>query len=66
MRTLGRAVKGLIQREPGAAIERPLLPGEWLIEKEAEAEMAEGMNPRTKFWASLYLTRPVCRHRFLA
>lgn len=38
MRTLGRAVKGLIQREPGAAIERPLLPGEWLIEKEAEAE----------------------------
>lgn len=38
MRTLGRAVKGHIQREPGAAIERPLLPGEWLIEKEAEAE----------------------------
>lgn len=38
MRTLGRAVKGLIQREPGSAISRPLLPGEWLIEKEAEAE----------------------------
>lgn len=38
MRTLGRAVKGLIQREPGAAVSRPLLPGEWLIEKEAEAE----------------------------
>ncbi|KAL5480336.1 hypothetical protein ACEPAI_1606 [Sanghuangporus weigelae] len=38
MRTLGRAVRGLIKREPGAAIERPLLPGEWLIEKEAEAE----------------------------
>ena len=38
MRTLGRAVKGLIQKEPGAAIARPLLPGEWLIEKEAEAE----------------------------
>jgi Xaa-Pro dipeptidase len=38
MRVLGRAVKGLISREPGAAIERPLLPGEWLIEKEAEAE----------------------------
>ncbi|THH09949.1 hypothetical protein EW145_g1658 [Phellinidium pouzarii] len=38
MRLLGRAVKGLIQKEPGAGIERPLLPGEWLIEKEAEAE----------------------------
>ncbi|KAH8113083.1 prolidase [Phellopilus nigrolimitatus] len=38
MRMLGRAVKGLIQREPGAAIERPLLPSEWLIEKEAEGE----------------------------
>ena len=38
MRTLGRAIRGLIQREPGAGVERPLLPGEWLIEKEAEAE----------------------------
>lgn len=38
MRMLGRAVIGMIQREPGAGIERPLLPGEWLIEKEAEAE----------------------------
>ena len=38
MRVLGKAVRGLIQREAGAAIERPLLPGEWLIEKEAEAE----------------------------
>ena len=38
MRTLGRAVKGLIQREASAGVSRPLLPGEWLIEKEAEAE----------------------------
>ncbi|KAI5117694.1 hypothetical protein M0805_007763 [Coniferiporia weirii] len=38
MRLLGRAVRGLVQREPGARVERPLLPGEWLIEKEAEAE----------------------------
>lgn len=38
MRLLGKGVRGLIQREPGAGIERPLLPGEWLIEKEAEAE----------------------------
>jgi len=39
MRVLGAAVKGKIQREATAAKgERPLLPGEWLIEKEAEAE----------------------------
>ena len=38
MRVLGKGVRGLIQRESGAAIERPLLPGEWNIEKEAEAE----------------------------
>lgn len=38
MRLLGQAVKGLITRGPGAGIKRPLLPGEWLIEKEAEAE----------------------------
>lgn len=36
MRVLGKAVKGKIQAEAGA--NRPLLPGEWLIEKEAEAE----------------------------
>ena len=38
MRLLGRAVRKAIVREPGAGVERPLLPGEWLIEKEAEAE----------------------------
>lgn len=38
MRVLGSAVKGGILRGAGAGIERPLLPGEWLIEKEAEAE----------------------------
>ena len=38
MRLLGQAVSGRIQRAPGAGIQRPLLPGEWLIEKEAEAE----------------------------
>ena len=37
MRVLGKAVKGKIQTEAGAT-KRPLLPGEWLIEKEAEAE----------------------------
>ena len=36
MRVLGMAVKGKIQAETG--VNRPLLPGEWLIEKEAEAE----------------------------
>ncbi|TDL17094.1 Creatinase/aminopeptidase [Rickenella mellea] len=38
MRLLGKGVRGLIQREKGAGVARPLLPGEWLIEKEAEAE----------------------------
>ena len=38
MRLLGQAVKGLVTRGPGAGVKRPLLPGEWLIEKEAEAE----------------------------
>ena len=38
MRVLGKAVKGMIEKGAGAGIDRPLLPGEWLIEKEAEAE----------------------------
>ena len=38
MRVLGKAVQGKILQEQGAGIDRPLLPGEWLIEKEAEAE----------------------------
>jgi len=38
MRVLGKAVKGTIKVEDGAGVDRPLLPGEWLIEKEAEAE----------------------------
>lgn len=40
MRVLGKAVKGEIERtaNAGPGGDRPLLPGEWLIEKEAEAE----------------------------
>lgn len=38
MRVLGAAVKNKITREEGAGIVRPLLPGEWMIEREAEAE----------------------------
>ncbi|KAM6499402.1 Creatinase/aminopeptidase [Amanita muscaria] len=38
MRILGKAVKGKIEKGLGAGVDRPLLPGEWLIEKEAEAE----------------------------
>lgn len=38
MRVLGKAVIGGIQRGEDAGFDRPLLPGEWLIEKEAEAE----------------------------
>lgn len=38
MRVLGAAVRGAIAKGNGAGGTRPLLPGEWLIEKEAEAE----------------------------
>jgi len=38
MRVLGAAVRGVITKGKGAGETRPLLPGEWLIEKEAEAE----------------------------
>ncbi|KII91477.1 hypothetical protein PLICRDRAFT_38236 [Plicaturopsis crispa FD-325 SS-3] len=38
MRMLGQAVRGEIRKGPGAGTNRPLLPGEWLIEKEPEAE----------------------------
>ena len=38
MRVLGAAARGVITKGNGAGETRPLLPGEWLIEKEAEAE----------------------------
>ena len=38
MRVLGQAVRGKIAKSEGAGLDRPLLPGEWLVEKEAEAE----------------------------
>ncbi|KAG6333855.1 hypothetical protein ID866_5230 [Astraeus odoratus] len=38
MRVLGLAVQGKIKSGDGATGGRPLLPGEWLIETEAEAE----------------------------
>jgi len=38
MRVLGMAVKGGVQKVATGVRDRPLLPGEWLIEKEAEAE----------------------------
>ena len=38
MRVLGQGVIGAIKRAKGAGIDRPLLPSEWLIQKEAEAE----------------------------
>ena len=38
MRVLGAGVRGQITRGKGAGIDRPLLPSEWLIQKEAEAE----------------------------
>ena len=40
MRVLGMAAKGKMGGQ--SAQDRPLLPGEWLIEKEAEAEAARG------------------------
>ncbi|KAJ7849860.1 hypothetical protein B0H14DRAFT_3452311 [Mycena olivaceomarginata] len=39
MRVLGAAVMGGIVVGPSAGIDRPLLPSEWLIESEAEAEV---------------------------
>jgi len=38
MRVLGQGVIGAIKKGKSAGVDRPLLPGEWLIEKEAEAE----------------------------
>jgi Xaa-Pro dipeptidase len=38
MRVLGQAVRVKVAKGEGVPIDRPLLPGEWLIEKEAEAE----------------------------
>jgi Xaa-Pro dipeptidase len=38
MRVLGLAVRGKFEKGEGASVDRPLLPCEWLIEKEAEAE----------------------------
>lgn len=38
MRVLGQGVRGQITRGKGAGTERPLLPSEWLIQKENEAE----------------------------
>ena len=38
MRVLGQGVRGQIKRGKGAGTERPLLPSEWLIQKEYEAE----------------------------
>lgn len=38
MRVLGQGVRGAIKKAQGAGVDRPLLPGEWLIQKEAEAE----------------------------
>jgi Xaa-Pro dipeptidase len=35
---LGLAVRGKFEKGEGAGVDRPLLPGEWLIETEAEAE----------------------------
>jgi Xaa-Pro dipeptidase len=35
MRLLGQGVRGLVHRDKSG---NPALPGEWLIEKEAEAE----------------------------
>ena len=53
MRVLGKAVKGKIQAEPG--VNRPLLPGEWLIEKEAEAEAIFVASCRREGSVSFYL-----------
>lgn len=59
MRVLGNGVRG-IELGKGAGVDRPLLPGEWLIEKEAEAEAIfvascrrEGYELLLLFWLML-------------
>lgn len=56
MRVLGKAVRGKILQEQGAGIDRPLLPGEWLIEKEAEAEAIFVASCRREGYEILVLT----------
>lgn len=53
MRVLGLAVKNKISREKGAGVTRPLLPGEWLIEKEAEAEAIFIASCRREGWVKI-------------
>jgi len=52
MRVLGKAVKGKIEAGAGAGVDRPLLPGEWLIEKEAEAEAIFVASCRREGWVT--------------
>lgn len=68
MRVLGQGVRGLIIRGKGAGTERPLIPGEWLIEKEAEAEALfvascrrEGYDPCTRSMISWLIFGSQCR-----
>ena len=60
MRVLGKAVKDKIQTEAGA-VKRPLLPGEWLIEKEAEAEAIFVASCRREGSASIVFNYTLCR-----
>ena len=53
MRVLGQGVRGAIVKGKGAGVERPLLPGEWLIEKEAEAEALFVASCRREGWVEL-------------
>jgi Xaa-Pro dipeptidase len=55
MRVLGKAVQGRIEKDSGTAV-RPLLPGEWLIEKEAEAEAIFVASCRREGSVRLFMT----------
>jgi Xaa-Pro dipeptidase len=57
MRVLGLAVRGKIEKGKGAGVDRPLLPGEWLIEKEAEAEAVFVASCRREGYGSLISER---------
>ena len=63
MRVLGKAVKGKIQAETG--VNRPLLPGEWLIEKEAEAEAIFVASCRREGSVSFMYSMPLHSHHNL-
>ena len=55
MRVLGQGVQEQIKRGKGAGTDRPLLPSEWLIQKEYEAEALFVASCRREGWVCCYV-----------